>query len=115
MQSGRHIRSFISTSKKKPQKFQQTGAKALFGGVLGDEKQKHRELAHAAAITGCCVDLVNRGVVSGASDGTVHFWTFNPPQLRAKMRLNAGVTRFRLDRFSNLLAVALQNDEVLKR
>lgn len=51
-------------------------------------------------------DLLNRTVVSGSSDGSVHFWTTNPPKLAARVAVASGISGLKLDRNNSLLAVA---------
>lgn len=59
------------------------------------------------------LDLFNRNVVTGAADGTIHFWQFRqPPTLYSKIRVTAGVRLFRMDLQNSLLAVGLENGEL---
>lgn len=60
------------------------------------------------------MDLVNRNMITGSSDGFLHFWSFKETRLLSRsQKLAAGVTKFRLSRFNGLLAVALSNGEIL--
>ncbi|KAH7729523.1 Utp21 specific WD40 associated domain containing protein [Aphelenchoides avenae] len=65
--------------------------------------------AHSGAVSGVVSDLVNRTVVSGSTDGSVHFWTTNPPRLVARVPVAKGIAGLKLDRNNSLLAVATVN------
>lgn len=66
-----------------------------------------------ASVTGVAFDLVSQNVMSGAADGSLHFWRFKPAQLRSRMLLHAGIVLIVLNRFNSLLAVSLENGEVI--
>uniref|UniRef100_A0A915E894 Small-subunit processome Utp21 domain-containing protein n=1 Tax=Ditylenchus dipsaci TaxID=166011 RepID=A0A915E894_9BILA len=68
--------------------------------------------AHSSSITGLALDIMNENLVSGSSDGSIHFWSFNPPKLISRMLVASGVSKFCLDRYNSLLAVALENGEL---
>ena len=63
-------------------------------------------------MTGIVLDITNENMVSGSADGSVHFWSFNPPKLLSRLRIASGVGRFQLDRYNSLLAIALYNGEL---
>jgi hypothetical protein len=69
--------------------------------------------AHKTLVSGIGLDILNRNAVTGAMDGTIHFWEFSQsPKLKAKMRVKAGIEIFKLDLFNSLLAVGLKNGEI---
>jgi WD40 repeat protein len=55
---------------------------------------------------------MNETLVSGSSDSSIHFWSFNPPRLLSRMVVGCGVSRFRLDRYNSLLTIALDNGDI---
>lgn len=60
------------------------------------------------------MDLVNSNVVSGAADGSLHFWSFNDCGLVSRVKqIGSAVVRFRFCRFNALLAVALEDTDIV--
>lgn len=52
--------------------------------------------------------MISQRLISGSSDGQIMFWTIHPPGFVARVVVSAGITKFKMDRNNNLLAVALE-------
>ncbi|KAL7276956.1 rRNA-processing protein utp21 [Rhizina undulata] len=99
LQSGLHRKRFPEPATAAQAKRIKAGETAGILGRLGKGK-------HSKAVTGVAVDALNRVLISTGLDGKIKFWDFNKGVLEHELPWATAITKTKLHRPSELLAVA---------
>ncbi|KAK9243212.1 Utp21 specific WD40 associated putative domain-containing protein [Lipomyces tetrasporus] len=74
---------------------------------------RKRFRSHRKAVTGVALDSLNRTVISCGLDGELHFHDFKTTELKYNLHLASSATSMLLHRSTDLLAVTLENCQIL--